>query len=177
MHIQDLEHFTSTYVNDKFRKVCMKVYARVQKYPRQFPRIKKRVHKMELETADRESGHCNLPPGIRTVLSHKYGNVYNFMLELESAMSNLNRLASTVVEDIDLKTRWVAEADIGLMSKVFSVNKSLRRTRSLAIELRKQCSELIATKILELQKLIESETPPDALFVFLVDCSALSIAV
>ena len=103
--------------------------------------------------------------------------MYNFMLSLEAAMSNLHTLASTVVEDIDLRTRWVAEADIGLMSKVFSVNKSLRRTRSLAIELRKQCAELIATKIVELQKLIDSKIPHDTIVSIMRDLSALSIEV
>ena len=49
----------------------------------------------------------------------------NFMLDLEAAMKNLNLLALTLVDDRDLRIKWVAEVDIGLMSKVFSVPKLL----------------------------------------------------
>ena len=108
--------------------------------------------------------------------------MYNFMLSLEAAMSNLHTLASTVVEDIDLKTRWVAEADIGLMSKIFSVRKSitgrsLNNVRVQERELCKQCAELIATKIVELQKLIDSKIPHDTIVSIMRDWSDLSIAV
>ena len=48
-----------------------------------------------------------------------------FMVDLEAAMKNLNLLASTVVDDRDLRIKWVAEVDIGLMNKVFSVPKSM----------------------------------------------------
>ena len=103
------------------------------------------------------------------------------MLTLEDAMERLNELASTVTEDIDLKTRWVAEADIGIMSKVFSAQKSFGPKKAITIpmviELRKQCAEVIATKILELQKLIESEIPHDTIVSILRNWSALSFRV
>ena len=119
-HMQDLKHFTSAYVNEKFRKICMKVYGVVAQYPRQFPRIKNACIKWSWKAGNTQIGSCYFPPGIKTLLdAHNCLNMYNFMLSLEAAMSNLHTLASTVVEDIDLKTRWVAEADIGLMSKFF----------------------------------------------------------
>ena len=58
VHIQDLEHFTTTYVRDKFRKVNMKIYARVQKYPREFPRIKNACIKWTWKQPLGFSGRC-----------------------------------------------------------------------------------------------------------------------
>ena len=86
-------------------------------------------------------------------------------------MRDLNTLASTVLEEKSLKTRWVAEVEIDLMSKFFSVPRLLKglSVQKKENELCKQSAELIATKILELEKLIESEIPPDALFVLLRD--------
>ena len=104
------------------------------------------------------------------------------MLALEAAMSNLHTLASTVVEDIDLRTRWISEADIGLVSKVFAVRKlmkgrSVNDIREQERELCKLCAELIATKIVELYKLIDSKITHDTIVSIMRDWSDLSIAV
>ena len=64
VHVQDLEHFTSTYVNEKFRKIRMKVYAMVAKYPRHFPRIKMACIKWSWKQPTESGGHCTLPPSI-----------------------------------------------------------------------------------------------------------------
>ena len=103
-HMQDLKHFTSAYVNEKFRKICMKVYGVVAQYPRQFPRIKNACIKWSWKAGNTQIGSCYSPPGIKTLLDeNNCVNMYDFMLALEAAMSNLHTLASTVVEDIDIK--------------------------------------------------------------------------
>ena len=144
VHVQDLEHFTSTYVNEKFRKIRMKVYAMVAKYPSRFPRIKMACIKWSWKQPTESGGHCTLPPSIGRKLSftHTCG-MARFMVDLEAAMKNLNLLASTVVDDRDLRIKWVAEVDIGLMSKVFSVSKLLAgwNIYQQELELCKQCPE------------------------------------
>ena len=49
VHMQDMENFTSCYVNPKVRKMRMEAYAIVAPYPVDFPKIKKRMLEMELE--------------------------------------------------------------------------------------------------------------------------------
>ena len=46
------------------------------------------------------------------------------MMDLEAAMLALSKFVSTVVEDPKCKTKWAAEVEINLMSKVFAVPKS-----------------------------------------------------
>ena len=83
--------------------------------------------------------------------------MYDFMLSLELAMAALTKLASTVVEKNDLKarTKWIAELEINLMSKIFAIPKKGEEGQTVKeqeSELCKQCAALIATKILDLAK-------------------------
>ena len=78
---------------------------------------------MELE-ATPQTRMVPVAPSIshRLCADSKYG-MYEFMLSLELAMTALSNLASTVVEKTDLKsrTKWIAEVEINLMSKIFVV--------------------------------------------------------
>ena len=46
--------------------------------------------------------------------------------DIEAAMLALSKFASTVVEDEEPRTRWIAEVEINLMTKVFAVPKRRR---------------------------------------------------
>ena len=43
----------------------------------------------------------------------------NFMMELEATLLQLSKMVSTVVEDLRSKVKWIAEAEISVMTKGF----------------------------------------------------------
>ena len=94
-----------------------------------------------------------MPPSISHRLSResKHG-MHDFMLDLEAVMLVLSKFVSTVVEDLKSKTKWIAEVEINLMSKVFAVPKSEdgKTVQQQQDELCEQCAALIATKLLDL---------------------------
>jgi hypothetical protein len=59
--------------------------------------------------------------------------MHAFMLSLELAMAALSKLASTVVEEKHLKsrTKWIAEVEINLISKVFAVPKKTEEGKTV----------------------------------------------
>ena len=62
-------------------------------------------------------------PSISHRLSgEKYGMLFS-MSDLEAAMLALSKFASTVVEELKARTRWIAEVETSLISKVFPVPK------------------------------------------------------
>ena len=67
-------------------------------------------------------------------------------------MLALSKFASTVVEELKTRTRWIAEVEISLISKVFAVPKSEdgKTVQQQENELSEQCAALIATKLLYL---------------------------
>lgn len=80
------------------------------------------------------------------------------MLSVELAMAALSKLASTVVENQDLKsrTKWIAEVEINLMGKIFAVPKKGEGGKTVQQqedELCDQCAAFIASKLLDLAKL------------------------
>ena len=83
--------------------------------------------------------------------------MHSLMLEIEGAMLYLSNCASTVVEDMEKRTCWIGEVDVGLMVKVFAapqvhqgVNRPLQEN-----EVRQRCAQFIAAKLLELVELAE----------------------
>ena len=160
VHMKDLDAFTSVHVNQKLRKMRMEVYAVVAPYPVEFPKIKNACLKWSWRQAPNK-GWCQLPPSIKHRLSaeSKYG-MNDFMLSLELAMADLSKLASTVVEKDQLKsrTKWIAEVEINLMSKIFAVptkGEGGKTVKDQEKELCEQCAAFIAAKILDLSKLGE----------------------
>ena len=83
------------------------------------------------------------------------------MMSVELAMVELSKLASTVVEEKErtkfrTRTRWIAEVEIGIMSKIFGVPKRDPEGKTLKeqeTELCNQCAFFIASKLLDLLKL------------------------
>ena len=103
-----------------------------------------------------------MPPSISHRLSEesKIG-MYEFMMSVELAMVELSKLASTVVEGKERskfksRTKWIAEVEIGIMSKIFAVPKRVEEGKTLKeqeTELCNQCAFFIASKLLDLLKL------------------------
>ena len=124
MHMRDLHEFTTVYVNPKLRIMRMEAYAAVAPSPLDFPIIKNACIKWPWKQTP-NTGWCQVPPSISHRLSgeSKYG-MYVFMLHLEAAMLALSKFASTVVEDLKTKTRWIAEVEINPMTKVFAAPNS-----------------------------------------------------
>ncbi len=158
VHMQDMENFTSVYVNSKLRKMRMEAYAIVAPYPVAFPKIKNASLKWSWKQTPNK-GWCQLPPSISHRLSadSKLG-MYDFMMSVELAMVNMSKLASTVVEGkqhLKSKTKWIAEVEINLMSKIFAVPKRVEEGKTVQDqekELCEQCAAFIATKLLDLLK-------------------------
>ena len=149
--MRDLHEFTSVYVNQKLRNMRMGACTVVAPYPLEFPRIKNACIKCAWKQIPHR-GWCPVPPSISHRLSgQKYG-MPDFMSHLEAAMLALSKFASTVVEDVKTRTRWIAEVEINLMTKVFAVPKSQDGKTDLQQEkeLSEQCAELIATKLVDL---------------------------
>ena len=67
-------------------------------------------------------GWCALP----ITIAHRFGGIYSMvtlMREIEMTFGVLHRSVSTVVgnPDQEKETKWVSEAEIGVMTKVFAV--------------------------------------------------------
>ena len=139
-------------MNPKLRKMRMEAYATIAPYPIECPRIKNACLKWAWKQTPNK-GWCQLPPSIshRFVADSKH-NMIHFMTQLEATMLQLSKIASTVVEDRKSKVKWIAEVEIGVMSKVFAVPKTEanKSVQEQEVELTKQCAELIATKLLTL---------------------------
>ena len=160
VHMHDLANFVSAYVNPKVRKMRFEVYAIVCLYPLLFPKIKNACVKWSWRQPT-VKGWCPMPPSIAHRLQddRKYG-MYELMLSVELAMSTLSDIASTVVDGSvgtdheRTKSRWIAEVEIGLVSKIFAVPKNEvgQTLETQEEELSEQCADFVATKMLELSK-------------------------
>ena len=115
-----------------------------------------------------------MPPNIshRLLESNKYG-MYHLMMSIELAMSALSDIASTVV-DVSVrdhertKSRWVAEVEIGPVSKIFAVpkNEAGKTLEAQEAELSGHCAEFVATKMKELLKVNTPALTPACLLGF-----------
>ena len=95
----------------------------------------------------------------------------DFMMSFELAMVALSKLASTVVEGkehLKSKTKWLAEVEINLMSKISALPKKeeAKTIQEQEEELCEQCAAFIATKLLDLLKLGKPGLDRAALGVF-----------
>ena len=148
-HMADLHEFTNVYVNPKLRKLRFEAYGVVSPYPVEFPRLKNASLKWAWKQTPKR-GWCDLPISI----SHRFsGNLsmYKLMREIEETFASLNKSVSTVVEKTDKKkTKWLSETEIGVITKVFAVPRKDVRGTSVSDqenELRKECAELVANKM------------------------------
>ena len=71
------------------------------------------------------------------------------------AVGVLSKTASTVVEELKAKTKWIAEVEINIMAKIFAIPKLMEGKTVLEQETEssQQCATLIATKLLDLLNL------------------------
>ena len=78
----------------------------------------------------------------------------DFMKQVEAAMLALSKFASTVVEDLKSKSKWIAEVETSLMTKIFAVPKSEdgKTVQQQEAELGEHCAAFIATKVLEVRE-------------------------
>ena len=130
----------------------MEVYATVAPYLVEFPKVKNACLKWSWKQ-NTSKGWCQVPPSISHILSRdsKFG-MYDFIFQVEMAMGFLSKTASTVVEELKAKTKWIAEVEINIMAKIFAVSKFMEGKTVLeqVTELSQQCATLIAVKFLEL---------------------------
>ena len=181
--MEDMEKFTSVYVNPKLRKLRMEAYAIVASYPVDFPKIKNACLKWSWRQTPTK-GWCQLPPNIthRFGRDPKYG-MHDFLVTVETAMVGLSKLASTVVEgtvNLKARTKRIAEVEINLVTEIFVVPKKPEEGKTVKDqenELCEKCAAFIATKLLDLLKLKKPELPRAALSEFPRDSSDLTIAV
>ena len=127
----------------------------VTAYPVEFPRVKNACIKWAWKMPTKRQWF-QVPPTIKERLdrSGKY-SMYRLMVEIEGAMLYLSNCASAVVENVQKRTCWIGEVDVGLMVKVFAapqvhqgVNRLLQEN-----EVRQRCAQFIAAKLLELVEL------------------------
>ena len=159
VHMEDMEKFTSVYVNPKLRKLRMEAYAIVASYPVDFPKIKNACLKWSWRQTPTK-GWCQLPPNI----THRLGRdskvgMHDFLVTVETAMVGLSKLASTVVEgtvNLKARTKWIAEVEINLVTEIFVVPRKPEEGKTVKDqenELCEKCAAFIATKLLDLLKL------------------------
>ena len=148
--MKDLQEFTAVYVNPKVRNMTLCAYAVVAPYPTDFPIIKNACIKWAWKQPTKK-GWCQVPPSIshRLCDESKYG-MRGFMLQLEWAMLALSKFASTVVEDLKTKTKWIAEVEISIITRAFAAPNSQdgNTFEQHEDELSEQCAAFIATKLL-----------------------------
>ena len=160
VHLQDLHEFTSVYVNSKLRKMRMEAYGVLAPYPVEFPRLKNACLKWAWKQTTNK-GWCQLPPNILHRVSEEgKHNMHNLMLQVESAMLLLSKFASAVVEDLKAKTKWIAELEITLVSKIAAVPKTVagKTVSDQQEELLKECAEFIAGKLITLRASLSDPT-------------------
>ena len=157
-HMQDLHEFTKVHVNPKLRKMRFEAYAVVAPWPTDFPRLKNACLKWSwFQPPSR--GWCPLPPNIQHRLQKdsKY-KMSKLMEDIEDALCFLSKRASTVVggKNLKQKTKWIGEVDIGIITKICAVPKSVEvggrqlRVSEQEVNLELECAEFIATKLLQL---------------------------
>ena len=105
-----------------------------------------------------------MPPTINHRVSEKSAvAMLTVMRNIESAFCYFGRLASTVVEKSDPRTRtkWISELEIGTVGKIFAVPRKDEGGKSLE-ELEQQleadCVELMATKMTQLMHIKDGKT-------------------
>ena len=119
--MKDLFAFTGVFVNPKVRKMRMEAYGVIAPYPEEFPRLKNACLKWAWKQPTTR-GYCQLPPSI----AHRFKKestfqMYDFLKQVESAMLEVGKMASTVVEgptSEKLKNKWTAEVEVTLMAKI-----------------------------------------------------------
>ena len=129
-HMQDLQQFTTIFVNPNLRKMRFDTYGVVAVYPIHFPRIKNACIKWSYKQPTILGGWCTAPPNIAGLLDEggKFSMHRGDMLDIEHTFREMSKcaLALTVKGQEGAKKRasWIAEVEVGVMKKVFALLKS-----------------------------------------------------
>ena len=167
MHIKDMQQFTQIFVNEKFRKMRMDVYAIIAPYPVKYVKIKNASLKWSWRQPTKR-GWCQMP----LCIAHRLDETSKFewcevMNDLEYALTVISDVASDVVaksavaeKDRDKAlAKWTADVEILLMSALFAYKKctDANEHTKQKNQVEQQCAVIIATQILELLKLGPNE--------------------
>ena len=150
VHLKDLKEFTSTFVNERNRKMRFDAYAVVAQYPVEFPRLKIASIKWAWKQPTSKGNWCPLPPNIMYRFAESKLGMRSFLIDVEAALLVLSKFVSTVVEEPKEKTKWSASVDISIMAKIFGVAKTTSDGKTVdqqESELRQSVAEFIAMKV------------------------------
>ena len=148
-HMQDLQQFTTIFVNPKVRKMSFDIYGVVAKYPPHFPKIKNACIKWAYQQ-DTQRGWCPLPPNISKLLEEGgKRSLHREMLDIEHTFREMSKCALAVVGQGDAKKRttFIAKVEVGVMRKIFALKSS---EADPGPKLEEECVQFLAPKLLEL---------------------------
>ena len=154
VHLKDLKEFTSTFVNERNRKMRFDGYAVVAQYPVEFPRLKIASIKWAWKQPTCKGNWCQVPPNIMYRFADSKQGMRSVLTDVEAALLVLSKFVSTVVEEPKEKTKWSASVDISIMAKIFGVPKTIADGKTVDQQetaLRQSVAEFIAMKVLEIR--------------------------
>ena len=154
VHLKDLKEFTSTFVNERNRKMRFDAYAVVAQYPVEFPRLKIASIKWAWKQPTCKGNWCQVPPNIMYRFADSKLGMRSVLTDVEAVLLVLSKFVSTVVEEPKEKTKWSASVDISIMAKIFGVPKNIADGKTVdqqETELRQSVAEFIAMKVLDIR--------------------------
>ena len=159
-HMKDLQSFINAHVNPRLRKMRWEAYA-VAEYPVEFPKVKNASIKWAYRQPT-SRGWCQLPPNIayRFDSGHKH-NMRSLMEHIEQAMREMSKLAEATLDDpldqqvLKSRVRWTAAVDIGLVAKVFAVQKNdgTKTVGQQSDDLLDECAKFLAHRVREVMQM------------------------
>ena len=152
VHMKDLHDFTAVHVNPRVRKLRFETYAVVAPLDQAFPRLKNSLLKWTWKQPPIR-GWCPLPPSIL----HRLDPLSKFKMitavaALEEAMIAASECIQVVAKDEKSRVKFIAEVDIGLVSKLIAVprveqHKTVSEQEAALVE---TCGCFLAVKLNEL---------------------------
>ena len=159
-HMKDLQSFINAHVNPRLRKMRWEAYA-VAEYPVEFPKVRNAAIKWAYRQPP-SRGWCQLPPNIayRFDSGHKH-NMRSLMEHIEEAMREMSKLAEATLDDpldqqvMKSRVRWTAAVDIGLVAKVFAVQKTTegKTVGEQGDDLLDECAKFLAHRVREVMQM------------------------
>ena len=165
-HMKDLQSFINAHVNPKLRKMRWEAYA-VAEYPVEFPKVKNAAIKWAYKQPT-SRGWCQLPPniGYRFDSGNKH-NMRSLMEQIEQAMREMNKLAEATLDDsldqqvMKSRVKWTASVDIGLIARVFAVQKKskvegvteAKTVGEQSDDLLDECAKFLAHRVREVMQM------------------------
>ena len=133
----------------------------VAEYPVEFPKVKNAVIKWAYQQPT-SRGWCQLPPkiGYRFDSGNKH-NMRSLMEHIEQAMREMTKLAEATLDDpldqqvMKSRVRWTAAVDIGLVARVFAVQKTTegKTVGQQSDDLLEECAKFLAHRVREVMQM------------------------